>query len=301
MDIGARAEGDDRHHDVDIDVCRGCFEHAPEHVGIQNAGRREVGRIGHAAEAWHQLGEICLRLLRERWPFDAVGSAEIGDQHDVAAGNRHAGGARPPGKAPVAQQHRDFVEFVAVVDADQAKLAKCAIVDRIRACHGAGMRLRGAATGLGTAELDEDDRLLALGGQFCEHAQLLAVRNALGDHQHDIGLRIVDHIAREIECIEIGVVAAGHRVIDAEASLLCTPHGTDQSESTALRDDADVAGCAGLRRSLQRRCIGQREVVDEVDDAVAVRPHQAHAGAARELAQLRLQFATPLGAGLGKT
>src|SRR4026209_347108 len=66
------------------------------------------------------------------------------------------------------------------------------------------------------------------------------------------------------------------------------------------RGAPQAAGAGGRRGAADGSGGGHREGVDVVDDAVAVRAHQAHAGAARELHELRLALAPLGGAHLGK-
>ena len=130
------------------------------------------------------------------------------------------------------------------------------------------------------AELKHHERFLALQRLARDRLQLGAVPDAFDCHQDDRRRIRPQHEAREVERIEVRLVAAAGFVTDAEARHLRAPHDGDLAESAAVAHHADIAGLpAGAADGAGGR---HREAVDKIDHAVAVGPHDAHAGCARK-------------------
>ena len=280
LDVGRGRKRQHRQHHVDVGVVVQCPAHRGEYVGTPDRRGGQVGRVGRPAKARQQRADRRLGRLRILRPFDPHRRAEVGDHDQVAPGDRHCRGPPPAHALAPAQHHCGLVEFAAVVDPHDAELLEGRAADRVGTGDRTGMRRRRPAAGRRTAYLDHDDRLVERGGALGQRAQLAAIGNRLGNREHDPGALVFDHERHVIEQVEIGVVAAADLVADVEAGLLRAPHHVDLPRAARMAGHRDVPGRAA--RAADHRGRRHRHPVDEVDHAVAVGSHHAHAPLARE-------------------
>ena len=298
-DIGSRREGQHRQHHVDIRVIMQNPAHLGENIRSADRGGGQVGRVGRLAEAWQQCTQGLLRRSSIRRPLDPEAGAEIGDHHQVATGNRGSSGAPPANRPAPPQQHRGFVQLVAVVDPHDTELFERRAADIVSPGHRTGMRCRRPAAGRRAAYLDHHNRLVKRGSARGQRAQPGAIRDRLGQRQHHPGALVFHHEGHVVEQVEVGVIAATDLIADLDAGLLRAPHHIDLAGAARMAGHRHLARRSA--RAADHRGGGHRHAVDEVDHAVAIRAHDAHAPSASRCRDLCLQRA-PFGvAGLGET
>ena len=158
------------------------------------------------------------------------------------------------------------------------------------------MRARGLGARRRAPDLDQHDGFAAL-RRKCRHrdefAHVLEAFDKTGD---DARVRIVDQVAREIREVEIGFVAGGNDVGEADARVHRAQQERAERGGAALADERDVAGQAAQRA----RRSGRPDVVPDVGEAQAIGAGDAQAGLPRERADFFLQIEPRLDAAFGE-
>ena len=290
FDLLAGHERENRCDCVYVRVARYRIQRAAEHRGFAGGERRKIAGIEYlAAVTGQHAGQHCLRLCRVFSPVYALIGAHIGEMHDVAAGRSDRRCTATLGPTAFTQKDRCLVKLAAGVHAYHAVLFECGLIDIVNSSDGAGVRCRRTAARFGAAQLQYDYRLFTLQSLQRHRLQFGAILEAFDCHQDDVGGVGAQHETREVERVEVRFIAAARFVAHAQPCHLRAPHHGDLAEPAAVADNADIARLAfGAADSAGGR---HREIIDEVDYAVAIGAHDAHAGRARERDQPCLPLA----------
>ena len=89
----------------------------------------------------------------------------------------------------------------------------------MRAGKRRGVRGDRAASGLGLADLGDDQRLAGAQGLFGDAAEFRRRLDVLEQHQEDVGLALVEHEVDEVGGLENGFVAGGDDVAERQIAL----------------------------------------------------------------------------------
>ena len=180
------------------------------------------------------------------------------------------------------------------VHAHDAKLAADAVEHAVVADQRAGVRLRRTRGDLGQADLQHHDRLGRRDRPPRRRGEAWRMADRLGEQRDRAHLGLIDQMVDEVGAVEIGLVAGRHHVRQADL-VLRRQAGDEAAVGAALRHHRDRTGLARCAEAAGP----QRHVVDEVDQAQAVRSEQRYVVLPRQRGEARLVIGA-LVAGLGK-
>ena len=296
--LRARRTADDGQHQVELRRFEQDVEHALHHV-VARTGHRQVE---HAAGCGRQaFGGQALQGLRRRRLHLHVADAELVHRHRGAAagGGDHADTARPGarGLQRHAPRQREGLEHrIGDADAGDAQVLQEGVGHVVLAGECAGVRGRHLCGSGRSAQLVGQHRLAAACGFEGEGAQAVAVVKGFQEQQIAVDGRIVQRRRADLADAEVGLGSDRHQPGKAHAARLAARHQRTE-HAAALRCDEEPAARQALLG--EGRVGRQHQAVARVHHAQAVGAEQAHAGAARTLAQ-RLFARSAVGTGFGK-
>ena len=159
------------------------------------------------------------------------------------------------------------------------------------------MGARGLRAGLRAPDLDQHDRLAALGGELGHRDEFRDVFEAFDETRDDARFRIVDEVAREVGEVEIGFVAGRDDVAQADARVHRAQQERAESRRAALTHERDVSGQTAERA----RGRGRPDIVPHVREPQAIRSGDAQARLLRERAHFLLQLEPRVRPALGES
>ena len=281
-----------RSHEADPAGISAVVEHQPgralDQRGVVGDLAGDVHRIRRPGEGDPGADRV-LRRLGHGAQIQAGIAGGVRHQHTHAAGD----GEQP--QRPVRGQRRqagaggDAEELGDIARPVHAVFAEHRVVDRVVAGQRRGVGRRCLRTDGGAPDLDDHHRLLRRPGGCQRAAQPEAVAAALHVAHDDLGVGVVRHPFHAVREVDVGLVAGGDPLRDADIALARQRVGIG-AERTRLADDADVAGPhqAGIG------CRSERGIhlVARVDRAQAVGAQQAHPAGARCGAEFGLEART---------
>jgi hypothetical protein len=245
-------------------------EHGAERLAVALAGsvadevdrvRPRPGRRQHRIERGHGLGREGREpaaMLLERVGRQHPGAAAIGEDRQPVPRRGLAGGQR---------RHR-LEQLAELEDAEHAGAAEGGIVDVVGAGERPGMRQRRLGAGGTAPRLDDDDRLRPRRDAPRRH-ELPCIADALDIEEDRPRRRIEGEVVEEVAEIDVGHVAEGEDVGEAEAAG-GGPVEDGGGDRPGLGDEGEVAG---LRRQMHEARVDALRRRDEAD---AVRTEDAH-------------------------
>ena len=272
----------DAQHRRDIRLRR----HQPHDVTalrrIHRAG--DIERIVRRAETGQRVAQAQHDVVRERRHSDAAFVRCVRCDFAHATGIRHDGNAAFTQHSGARGDTGGRQQLLDRMHADDAELLADAIEHAVVADQRTGVRGGRLGGHLTRPNLDRDNRLARLQGTRGGTQEALRVAHSFDEQGKRAGVRIVNQMLDEGADVEIGFVAGGNHITQAEV-LLIRQFGGEISSRAALRDDGD----AGLLRRCMHWRRPRKNAIGEIDQAQAIGSGQTDVVFTRLGQQRRLQ------------
>jgi len=180
----------------------------------------------------------------------------------------------------VGKQRGHVEQFLDIVDANDTSLTEQGVRDHFRRCQSAGMGRGSAGADQRRAALDNDNRLSGR-NTLGNTAELPRVTERLQVEQYDPGCRVILPILQQVVGRNVGTVTHADEAGDAHIEVVRVLQN-DQTHGATLGEKGDIAT---WRENAGKGGI-QSHFRSGIYNSHAVRAHQSHPVAQRDIAQL---------------
>ena len=217
--------------------------------------------------------------------------ASVGEQRAIASAGGQDERIAAVHRATARHQSGHRHHLFDVIDAEYAVALEHRVIGTVRAGHVRGVRNRCALARCGGAGLQHDDLHASVGRARGDGGEEFGPFEPFDISKDDARAALVNKVTHHLEHIEIGLVACGHDVADAEPGAVAFVIHRN-ADAAAVRQNADrtFASRIDIVRCFDQRREGRGHPCRRIPEPKRVRAENQHPAVLRERGDAVLDF-----------